>query len=64
MGIPFQLKDAHLGAVSDEQDSDLSAIFSSCSVLNAISAFSRDSLSTGTVSSSLGGVSAITVSKS
>lgn len=49
VGTPFQLKDAHLGAISDEQDSDLSATFSS--ILNAISAFARNSLSAGTVSS-------------
>ena len=36
MGIPFQLKDAHLTAISGEKDPDLSEIFSSCLALNEI----------------------------
>ena len=39
MGIPFQLKDAYLAAISGEKDPDFSEIFSSRLALNEIAAF-------------------------
>jgi len=39
VGIPFQLKDAHLAAISSEKDPDLSEILRSRFALNETAAF-------------------------
>lgn len=39
VGIPFQLKDTHLTAVSGEKDPDLSELFNSYLTRNEIAAF-------------------------